>query len=56
MHNINIYLIHFSKTILTIILSGVFSSLLSSRCLYPNGGREADRLVRMGLRLYNILE
>ena len=56
MHNINIYPIHFSTTILTIILRGVFSSLLSSHCLYPEVGREADGLVWMGLRLYNILE
>ena len=56
-HNINIYLVYFSIKILTIILGQVSSSLLpSSNCLSPNSGREADRLVRMGLRLYNILE
>ena len=56
-YNINIYLVYFSIKLLTSILGRVSSSLLlSPNCLSPNSGREADRVVLMGLRLYNILE
>ena len=56
-YNINIYLVCFSIKILTILLGRVSSFLLpSSHCLSPNSGKEADHLVLMGLRLYNILE
>ena len=56
-YNINIYLVYVSIKILTIILGRVSSSLLPlPNCLSPNSGKEADHLVLMGIRLYNILE
>ena len=56
-YNINIYLVYFSIKILIIILGRVSSSLLPSpNCLSTNSGSEADLLVLIGLRLYNILE